>query len=86
MQCEPGHPKGCLVALGPLSACSDESKAISAPLAQARAMNRAGILAGVERAIAACELPATLVPDSLVTAFDSFLLGIFGTGQGRSRC
>lgn len=76
MQCEPGHPKGCLVALGLLSACSDESKAISEPLAQARSFNRAGMVACVERAIASGEMPATVVPDALATVFDSFLLGI----------
>jgi AcrR family transcriptional regulator len=76
MQCEPDHPKGCLVALGLLSACTDESKIISQPLAQARASNRAGIVACIERAIAAGELPATVVPDALATVFDSFLLGI----------
>ena len=76
MQCESGHPKGCLVALGLMSACTDESKAISEPLAQARATNRAGIVACVERAIAAEELPATVEPQALATVFDSFLLGI----------
>jgi AcrR family transcriptional regulator len=76
MQCEPDHPAGCLVALGLLSACTDESKTISQPLAQARASNRAGIVACIERAIAAGELPATVVPDALATVFDSFLLGI----------
>jgi len=76
MQCELGHPKGCLVSLGFLSACSDESKAISRPLAQARSANRAGIVACVERAIAAGELSTTVVPDALATVFDSFLLGI----------
>lgn len=76
MQCEPDHPKGCLVALGLLSACTDESKIISQPLAQARASNRNGIVACIERAIAAGELPATVVPDALAIVFDSFLLGI----------
>jgi AcrR family transcriptional regulator len=75
MQCESGHPKGCLVALGLLSTCSDESKAISAPLAHARSVNRAGIVACIERAITAGEL-STVVPNVLGTAFDSFLLGI----------
>jgi len=76
MQCEPDHPKGCLVALGLLSACSDESKAISQPLADARASNRAGMVACVERAIASGELQTTVVADALATVFDSFLLGI----------
>lgn len=76
MQCEPGHPKGCLVALGLMSACSEESKAISQPLARERSLNRAGMVACIERAIAAGELPATVVPDAWATVFDSFLLGI----------
>ncbi|MEQ7918698.1 TetR/AcrR family transcriptional regulator [Xanthomonas sp. WHRI 1810A] len=76
MQWEAGHPKGCLVALGFLSACTEESKAISAPLAQARADNRAGILACVERAVAAGELPTTVMPDALASVYDSFMLGM----------
>ena len=76
MQCEPDHPTGCLVALGLLSACTEESKAISQPLADTRALNRAGMLACVERAIESGELPATVMPEALATVFDSFLLGI----------
>lgn len=76
MQCEPGHPKGCLVALGLMSACSDESKVISEPLAQARRLNRAGMVACIERAIAEAVLPATVIPDTLAAVFDSFLLGL----------
>lgn len=76
MQCEPDHPKGCLVALGLMSACSDESKAISEPLARARQLNRAGLAACIERAIAEGVLPATVTPDTLAAVFDSFLLGL----------
>ncbi|MBI6818532.1 TetR/AcrR family transcriptional regulator [Pseudomonas syringae] len=76
MQCEPGHPSGCLVALGLMSACSDESKAISKPLARARDLNRAGIVACIQRAVAAGELPATVIPETLAAVFDSFLLGL----------
>jgi AcrR family transcriptional regulator len=76
MQCETDHPKGCLVSLGYLSACSEESKAISRPLAEARTVNRAGIKACVERAIAAGELPATVASEALAAVFDSFLLGL----------
>jgi AcrR family transcriptional regulator len=76
MQCEADHPKGCLVALGMMSACSHESTTISQPLAEARALNRAGMVACIERAIASKELPATVVPDALATVFDSFLLGL----------
>ncbi|ARA81354.1 TetR/AcrR family transcriptional regulator [Pseudomonas ficuserectae] len=76
MQCEPDHPRGCLVALGLMSACTEESKAISAPLAKARNLNRAGIVACIHRAVAAGELPATVIPETLAAAFDSFLLGL----------
>jgi AcrR family transcriptional regulator len=76
MQCEADHPKGCLVALGMMSACSHESTTISQPLAEARALNRAGMVVCIERAIASKELPATVVPDALATVFDSFLLGL----------
>ncbi|MCI8211962.1 TetR family transcriptional regulator [Pseudomonas sp. S25] len=76
MQCEPDHPKGCLVSLGLMSACTDESKAISEPLARARDLNRAGLVACVERAIGAGELPATVIPETLAATFDSFMLGL----------
>ncbi len=76
MQCEPDHPSGCLVALGLMSACSEESKAISEPLTQARNQNREGMVACIHRAIADGELPSTVVPETLAAVFDSFLLGL----------
>ncbi|MEE4743610.1 TetR/AcrR family transcriptional regulator [Pseudomonas alliivorans] len=76
MQCEDDHPKGCLVSLGLMSACSDESKAISAPLARARDMNRAALVACVERAVEAGALPKTVIPKTLAAVFDSFMLGL----------
>jgi len=76
MQCEADHPKGCLVSLGLMSTCSDESKAISEPLARARSLNRAGIVTCIERAIAAGELPTTVMPETLAAVFDSFMLGL----------
>lgn len=76
MQCEAGHPKGCLVSLGLMSACSEESRAISEPLARARSSNRAAMLACIERAIATGDLSETAVPESIATVFDSFLLGL----------
>jgi AcrR family transcriptional regulator len=76
MQCERGHPKGCMVALGVMSAPSPELTALSAPLTRSRAHTRAGIRACVERGIASGELaPATDAP-SLACVFDSFLLGL----------
>ena len=76
MQCESDHPRGCLVSLGLMSACSEESKAISEPLVRARNLNRAGLVACVERAVASGELPSTVIPEALAAAFDSFLLGL----------
>lgn len=76
MQCEPDHPKGCLVALGLMSTCSQESTLISRPLAQARDRTRAGLLACVERAIASGELASSVSAQALATVFDSFLLGL----------
>lgn len=76
MQCEPDHPKGCLVALGMMSTCTEESKTISQPLAQTRALNRAAMVACVERAIALEQLPATVDASALAAVFDSFLLGL----------
>jgi len=76
MQCEPDHPKGCLVALGAMSACSQESRIISAPLAQTRALNRDALRACVERGIALGQLPTEVDATALATAFDSFLLGL----------
>lgn len=81
MQCESDHPKGCLVALGTLSSCSAESAVISAPLANARAENRAGMAACIERAMASGELPADTQPQVLAAVFDGFLLGL--TAQAR---
>ena len=76
MQCEDDHPKGCLVALGLMSACTDESKVVSEPLAQARAFNRAGLVACVERGIATGELRTTVASQALAAVFDSFMLGL----------
>jgi AcrR family transcriptional regulator len=76
MQIEAGHPKGCMVALGVTSAGVVENAAGSAALAAARARNRAGIVACIERGLALQELdPATDVT-ALATAFESFLLGL----------
>jgi AcrR family transcriptional regulator len=76
MQVEAGHPKGCMVALGVTSAGVVENVAGAAALSAARARNRAGIVACIERGVALQELdPATDVP-ALAGAFESFLLGL----------
>lgn len=76
MQCEDGHPKGCMVALGVMSAPSPENARVADALTQSRARTRAGIVACVERAIRAGQLPETLDAPVMATVFDSFLQGV----------
>lgn len=76
MQCERGHPKGCMVGLGVMSAPSPELSAVTAPLTRSRARTRAGIRACIERGIAAGALADDVDPRVLSTVFDSFLLGL----------
>ncbi|WP_269792826.1 TetR/AcrR family transcriptional regulator [Stenotrophomonas sp. Iso1] len=76
MQCERGHPKGCMVALGVMSAPSPELSAISAPLTRSRARTRAGIRACVERAIVSGELGPDADAAAMACVFDSFLFGL----------
>jgi AcrR family transcriptional regulator len=76
MQCEPGHPTGCMVALGVMGAGVSDNAAVTASLTAARARNRAGIAACVQRGVDTRELdPATDVT-ALAYAFESFLLGL----------
>ena len=76
MQCEDGHPKGCMVTLGVMSAPSPENARVVEALTQSRARTRAGILACVKRGMSSGELPANTVAPALATVFDSFLQGI----------
>ena len=76
MQCETGHPKGCMVALGVMSAPSPENARVTEALSQSRARTRAGFVHCVERGIAAGELPADTLAPVMATVFDSFLQGI----------
>ncbi|MGH8448542.1 TetR/AcrR family transcriptional regulator [Pseudomonas sp.] len=76
MQCEDGHPKGCMVALGVMSAPSPENARVADVLTQSRARTRAGIVRCVERAISTGQLPETLSAAELATVFDSFLQGV----------
>ncbi|MHA6195804.1 TetR/AcrR family transcriptional regulator [Pseudomonas wadenswilerensis] len=74
MQCEDGHPKGCMVALGVMSAPSPENGRVTEALTRSRERTRAGILACVERGIAVGELaPGS---EALAVVFDSFLQGV----------
>ncbi|WP_445178021.1 TetR/AcrR family transcriptional regulator [Pseudomonas sp. McL0111] len=76
MQCEDGHPKGCMVTLGLMSAPSPESTRVVEALTQSRARTRAGILACVERGIGTGELPSSIHAPAMAAVFDSFLQGV----------
>ncbi|MCS4249639.1 TetR/AcrR family transcriptional regulator [Pseudomonas sp. BIGb0164] len=76
MQCEDGHPKGCMVALGVMSAPSPENARVADALTQSRARTRAGIVACIERAVNAGQLPNTLNVAAMASVFDSFLQGV----------
>ncbi|RMT94481.1 hypothetical protein ALP39_00551 [Pseudomonas marginalis pv. marginalis] len=76
MQCEDGHPKGCMVALGVMSAPSPENARVADGLTQSRLRTRAGIVACVERAVRLGQLPAHTQPVVMATVFDSFLQGV----------
>ncbi|MGF6514340.1 AcrR family transcriptional regulator [Pseudomonas sp. BT76 TE3572] len=76
MQCEEGHPKGCMVTLGMMSAPSPENARVVDALTQSRARTRAGILACVERGVSAGQLPGNFYAPAMATVFDSFLQGI----------
>lgn len=76
MQCDDGHPKGCMVTLGVMSAPSPENVGVVQALTESRARTRAGIVACVERGVAVGELPENTVAPAMATVFDSFLQGI----------
>lgn len=76
MQCERGHPKGCMVGFGAMSAPSEENAAVTAPLTRSRARTRAGITACVQRGVENGELRTDTDARALVTVFDAFLLGL----------
>ncbi|MCP1511966.1 TetR/AcrR family transcriptional regulator [Pseudomonas rhodesiae] len=76
MQCEDGHPKGCMVALGVMSAPSPENARVANALSQSRLRTRAGIVACVERAVRDGELPHTTEAAVMASVFDSFLQGV----------
>lgn len=76
MQCERGHPKGCMVALGIMSAPSEENREVTEPLTRSRERTRAGIMACVQRGEESGELRAGTDVRALAMVFDSFLLGL----------
>jgi len=75
MQTDPAHPLGCLVVLA-TSTCSPENGHLQALLAEERQHNRAGLLACVERAVAAGDLPHDTNAGALAAMFDTFLVGL----------
>lgn len=76
MQYESGHPRGCMVALGVMSSCSDENSYLLEPLVASRQRTREGITYCLQRGIDAGELTDSEDTLALAVAFDSFLLGI----------
>ncbi|WP_338107398.1 TetR/AcrR family transcriptional regulator [Janthinobacterium lividum] len=76
MQSEPGHPPGCMVALGCMSAPTAEHTAVAAPLTQSRARTRAGFVHCVERGMASGDLSGDMDAVALASVFDSFLSGV----------
>lgn len=76
MQCEAGHPKGCMVVSGITGASSSRNEEITGFLRDVRSRTRAGFRACVERGIHSGELRKTTSATSVAVAFDSFFLGI----------
>ncbi|WP_347554039.1 TetR/AcrR family transcriptional regulator [Robbsia sp. KACC 23696] len=76
MQCERGHPKGCMVALGTMSATSCENAGVTSALTLSRQRTRAGLAARIQAAIDNGSLPASMNAAALTAAFDGFLLGL----------
>ncbi|MDQ9021855.1 TetR/AcrR family transcriptional regulator [Acinetobacter sichuanensis] len=76
MQCELGHPKGCMVALGIMSAPTAENIHIAQPLTDARARTLKGFTRCVQRGVDAGYLLENTNVQALSNTFCSFLFGI----------
>jgi AcrR family transcriptional regulator len=76
MQCDDGHPKGCMVTLGVMSAPSPENAHVAQALTHSRARTRAGIVVCVERGVSEGLLADDANAAAMATVFDSFLQGI----------
>lgn len=74
MQCETGHPRGCMVALGVIGVCTPQEGA-TLP-GENRQRTREGLSDCITRAIAAGELAGDTDVAALTSVFDSFLLGL----------
>lgn len=76
MQCDTGHPKGCMVALGVMSATAPEHSHITQPLKDSRARTLAGFIHCVSRGVANGELAPATDAGILGSVFNSFLSGV----------
>lgn len=76
MQYAPEHPRGCMVALGVMSACSEENRHLLAPLIASRERTREGIRHCIQRGVNSGELIESDDTFAMAVSFDSFLLGI----------
>ncbi|HEJ3621332.1 TetR/AcrR family transcriptional regulator [Pseudomonas aeruginosa] len=76
MQCEQGHPKGCMVGLSIMTAPSEESAAVTEPLMRSRARARAGFTFCISRGVDSGELGANTDINALASVFYSFLMGL----------
>ncbi|EFH7886076.1 MULTISPECIES: TetR/AcrR family transcriptional regulator [Enterobacteriaceae] len=76
MQCEPGHPSGCMVGLGSLSATSAQHASVAEPLIRSRDITREGITATIQRGIDRGELSNNTDIIALAGSFSTFLFGL----------
>lgn len=76
MQCEPGHPTGCMVGLGAMSATSAEHAAIVEPLTRSRNRTRKGMSAAFQRAVDLGDLRKDTDVKTMATSFSTFLFGL----------
>lgn len=76
MQCEPGHPSGCMVGLGSLSATSAQHASVAEPLIRARNLTREGITATIQRGVDRGELSNNTDVIALAGSFSTFLFGL----------
>lgn len=76
MQCEPGHPSGCMVGLGSLSATSAQHASVAEPLIRSRNLTREGITATIQRGVDRGELSNNTDVIALAGSFSTFLFGL----------
>jgi AcrR family transcriptional regulator len=76
MQCEQGHPKGCMVGLAVMSAPSAENAEVTKRLTASRARTHAGFVSCVERGVAEGALLAGTDARAMAAVFNGFLLGL----------